>query len=103
MRRREEEPARKREEEDEKHALWENRRIVETKHFQFESNLTLEALEYYMDITEAYYEYFTRAFKIQLTQREKKSKLPVKLFSGTPSSLGSSPLPWRCSPASTGS
>lgn len=72
--------ARKIREDDEKHELWEDRRIHETRNFRIEANISMADLEYYAELLEDFYSTFTRMFKIKLTQRAKKNKLPVLLF-----------------------
>ncbi len=65
---------------DDAHGTWETRRKVETEHFVFEADIPKAQLDYYSGLMEAYYAAFTKYFKITLTQREKKQKLPVFLF-----------------------
>ena len=74
--------ARKFREEDDLHANWEKRWQIDTDHFRIEANIPRQAADYYADLLEAFYDYFTKAFHIQLTQREKRKKLPVYLFKG---------------------
>lgn len=76
----EKDAARKAREEEERHAKWESRWQVDTEHFHFEANIPRDALDYYAGLLEGFYDYFTRAFQITLTQREKRKKLPVYLF-----------------------
>jgi tetratricopeptide (TPR) repeat protein len=76
----EKEAARKFREEDDFHAKWENRWQIDTPHFHIEANIPREAVDYYANLIESFYDFFTRAFQIQLTQREKKKKLPFYLF-----------------------
>jgi len=71
---------RKAEEEDEAHSVWENRWIEETEHFRIEANINRENLDFYAGLLENFYDFFSRAFKVKLTAREKKKKLPVFLF-----------------------
>ena len=71
---------RKQRDEDEKHFQWENRWQLETKHFAIQANITKADLDYYSGLVEAFYEHFTRSFKIKLTARERKAKLPVFLY-----------------------
>ena len=79
-RKKEEEASRKQREEDEAHALWVNRRHRKTKHFQVESNVTGESLDFFVELLEDYYDHFTKYFRVKLTQRERKKKLPVFIF-----------------------
>jgi tetratricopeptide (TPR) repeat protein len=76
----EEDAARKFREEDDFHAKWENRWQVDTARLHVEANLPRDAVDYYTGLLETFYDYFTKAFQIQLTQRERKKKLPVYLF-----------------------
>ena len=76
----EEEEARKFREEEEKRSKWENRWQVDTEHFHIEANIPRDAVDHYADLLEIFYGFFTKAFGIQLTQREKKKNLPVFLF-----------------------
>jgi tetratricopeptide (TPR) repeat protein len=78
---RDEEAAAKRfRDEDEFHAKWENRWKVETDHFLVEANLRRDAVDHYAALLESFYDFFTKAFQIRLTARERKQKLPVFLF-----------------------
>ncbi len=76
----EKDAARKFREEDDFHAKWENRWQVDTARLHIEANIPRDAVDYYANLLEAFYDYFTKAFQIQLTQRERKKKLPVFLF-----------------------
>jgi len=81
-RKREEAPAKRRRMEDEKHSLWKNRWILTTKHFRIETNVPKETLDFYAELLESYYSHFTKLFRIKLTQRSKKARLPVYILRG---------------------
>jgi tetratricopeptide (TPR) repeat protein len=74
------EAARKVREEDDFRSVWANRWKEETDHFDIEANVTRDALEHYKAMMEIFYDYFVKAFKIQLTQRGKTQKLKVYLY-----------------------
>jgi tetratricopeptide (TPR) repeat protein len=59
------------------HAKWEDRWHHKTKHFEFEANVGRESLDYFAGLLEAYYSHITKHFRIKLTQRDRKKKLPV--------------------------
>jgi len=80
LRDRELEQERRQREEDDQHSPWENRWQVETAHFKIDSNLPKSELDFYKQLLEDYYGHFTKEFKIRLTQRERKRKLPVLLY-----------------------
>jgi tetratricopeptide (TPR) repeat protein len=76
----EQDAARKFREEDDFHGKWDNRWQIDTDHFHIEANIPRDGIDFYAERLEAFYDFFTRAFQIQLTQRERKKKLPVFLF-----------------------
>jgi len=77
LRETEEAPIRERQAVDLAHAKWEDRWHYPTKHFVFESNLKREALDFFVTLLEDYYTHITKHFRIKLTQRDRKKKLPV--------------------------
>jgi hypothetical protein len=71
----EEKAARKRWEENEGRHPWPNRWILNTKHFTVEANLAKADADRYATMLEAFYDYFTAAFKVALQRR-----IPVRIF-----------------------
>ncbi len=66
--------------EDAKHAEWDNRWILETKHFRIEANIPKAKLDLYAEMLEAYYKHLEKQLGIRLKGKWKRFKLPVYFF-----------------------
>ncbi len=62
------------------HSAWRSRYVEESKHFEFNFNVTPEIAQEYIDLMEGIYKDFTKKLKVRLGPGVKRKKMEINIF-----------------------